>query len=88
MHKKECKVEYFYDDSYDSQVCEVIISPDKIVIEEEHGVIWTGINDGSGHFHLVNENNDTASLHMFTNGKILEGFWIESGEQGMWRIHI
>ncbi len=74
---------------------EVRIDEREIVVsyEDEYGVvIYRGDNDGSGHFNLefnAPGRNGRASLHRFLpDGNILEGYWIEDGSMGMWRIEL
>ncbi|MHB1643403.1 MAG: hypothetical protein ACYCS8_12220 [Acidithiobacillus sp.] len=72
---------------------EVRIDEREIVVsyEDDDGVvIYRGNNDGSGHFSLeAPERNGRASLHRFIpNGNFLEGYWIEGGSTGMWRIEL
>ncbi|MBU2807576.1 hypothetical protein HF285_04675 [Acidithiobacillus ferrooxidans F221] len=72
---------------------EVRIDEREIVVsyEDDDGVvIYRGNNDGSGHFSLeAPERNGRASLHRFIpNGNFLEGYWIEGGNRGMWRIEL
>ncbi|MDD5034479.1 MAG: hypothetical protein PHE55_06940 [Methylococcaceae bacterium] len=61
--------------------------------EDENGraivTTYEGKENGVGHFELSAPSvNGRATLHMFDGGKILEGFWVEGGEQGMWRIKL
>lgn len=40
-----------------------------------------------GHFNLTLEQGDgRASLHMFPGSKIMEGYWVEDGARGFWRL--
>lgn len=55
--------------------------------DDEGWVEYRGKSKGDGHFQLFcPERRGEASLHRFPDDKILEGFWIEGGYQGMWRI--
>jgi hypothetical protein len=57
--------------------------------DEDGNVIYRGKNDGSGHFELnCPERNGHASLHMFKNGKFVDGYWVEGGYKGFWRIEL
>ncbi len=82
----------FYDKTpaYEREPCQVRLDEKKIVVtyEEDGGYIeYSGKNDGTGHFELLAPGVDgRASLHMFPAGNILEGYWLESGHRGMWRI--
>ena len=65
--------------------CEVRIDEKTIVVSyhDDGPVIYKGGNDGTGHFELrCVERGGHASLHMFKNGRILEGYWIEGHEEG------
>jgi len=87
-----CKVDtFYYDDEADTDSpCEVRIDGDVIVVsyDGENGpIIYKGQAKGAGHFELRSTDVDgRATLHMFEGGKSLEGFWIEDGIEGMWRI--
>lgn len=82
----------YYDDTeaLEDEPCEVRIDGDLIVVsyEDDDGVvIYKGKSQGAGHFQLTApERNAKATLHMFEGSKILEGFWIEEGYKGFWRI--
>jgi hypothetical protein len=56
--------------------------------EDDRGVVnYKGEGKGPGHFALESlERNGKATLHMFEGSTILEGFWIEEGWKGFWRI--
>ncbi len=50
-------------------------------------VCYRGKNNGDGHFDLTApERNGKASLHCFPDSQLMEGYWLEDGLQGMWRI--
>jgi hypothetical protein len=52
--------------------------------EEE---VYEGEEIGEGHFELkARIGNGKGNLHRFSNGKILDGWWLEDGDEGMWRI--
>jgi hypothetical protein len=72
--------------------CEVRISGNKIWISYEGDggpVLYEGDEKSPGHFKLFcNSQKGRATLHRFPDDDILEGFWIESGYQGMWRIQL
>ena len=70
---------------------QVKIDDKEIVVsyQDSEWVEYRGKNKGDGHFQLsCPERKGEASLHQFPGGKILEGFWIENGYQGMWRIKL
>ena len=50
---------------------------------------YEGPEIGQGHFHLRAAAPDgEATLHCFPDSKILEGWWLEDGVVGMWRIEL
>jgi len=51
-------------------------------------LLWQGVEQAPGHFRLtkVGDNGSIASLHRFPGGKTLDGWWLEDGYEGMWRI--
>jgi len=71
---------------------QVKIDENEIVVSYQDDGEWVeyrGKNKGDGHFQLsCPDLKGEASLHQFPQGKILEGFWIEDGIQGMWRIRL
>lgn len=89
---KKCTMDTFY---YDGEAdtdsdCEVRIDGNEIVISYDGGegpVVYKGQAKGTGHYELRSVGVEgRATLHMFEGGKFLEGFWIEDGTEGMWRI--
>ncbi|QLP98560.1 MAG: hypothetical protein HZY79_15855 [Rhodoblastus sp.] len=72
--------------------CEVRLDGDEIIISyEENGChcLYKGRDVGHGHFELnCTENGGKATLHRFPDGDHLDGFWVQDGYQGMWRIHL
>jgi hypothetical protein len=78
-------------ETLETDPCEVTIGDGQISVkyEWEPGQLQTyqGPEVGDGHFNLtamVDEGK--ASLHRFPNGRILDGWWTEEGNEGMWRI--
>ncbi len=73
-----------------NETCEVRIDGDSIVVSYEDAggyTVYKGSVNGTGHFELEAPSvKGRASLHMFQGGKILEGYWVEDGSRGMWRI--
>lgn len=72
--------------------CVVRIDADMVVIEYESNdgrCVYRGHSVGEGHYRLqaVDFKGD-ATLHRFPSGSILEGFWVEEAQQGMWRIRL
>ena len=84
----------FFDDTvaYEDEECVVRIDEKSIKVsydDYEGNAIYRGKNDGSGHFELnCPEKDGHATLHMFKNGKFLEGYWVQSGGRGFWRIQL
>jgi len=84
----------FYSDGDVDDKCEVNISEEKIVLsyfdKDFNGyIIYSGEVVGDGHYKLeCKEVNGKGTLHRFPNGKRLEGFWVQDGEEGMWRIEL
>jgi hypothetical protein len=72
--------------------CSVRIDEEMIVVEysDDQGiVVYRGSSSGQGHYRLQKDGGrGDATLHRFPGGKILEGFWIEDVQQGMWRIRL
>jgi len=72
--------------------CEVKLGNHEIIISYAEGNgfgMYKGKELSPGHFSLeYPEKNGKASLHMFSDSKILEGFWVEDGARGFWRIHL
>lgn len=82
---------YYSDKNADTnEECEVSIESGQIVVRylaDDGFIEYVGHEIGDGHFELLCPDiNGKASLHQFPGGKILEGFWIEDGERGMWRL--
>lgn len=74
--------------------CVVRITGTEIVVEfEGDGTnVWhryMGEEEGEGHYHLTcPELSGTATLHRFKDVDVLEGYWKEGGEIGMWIIEL
>jgi hypothetical protein len=72
--------------------CSVRIDEEMIVVEysdDQDIVVYRGSSSGPGHYRLQKDGGrGDATLHRFPGGKILEGFWIEDVQQGMWRIRL
>jgi hypothetical protein len=51
---------------------------------------YSGAANGAGHYELRCEGYPQcrATLHRFEGSALLEGFWMEEGGQGMWRIRL
>ncbi|MGZ8243048.1 hypothetical protein [Methylomagnum sp.] len=89
-----CKADTLYYDGSDAATdwpCKVELDGGRIRVsyEDDDGetVVYEGHENGIGHFELnAPQVNGRATLHRFENGKILEGYWVEEGYRGMWRI--
>jgi hypothetical protein len=82
----------FYADGELSETsCQVRISRGGIAVSyaDEGEVVYEGTEDAPGHFRLACKAvNGRATLHRFPDGDMLEGFWTEGGNRGMWRIQL
>jgi hypothetical protein len=82
----------FYGDNpaFEGEECEIRINGNEIVIsysDSDGVVIYKGKDEGSGHFVLeCPERRGRATLHQIPTSKFLEGFWVEDGDKGFWRI--
>jgi hypothetical protein len=88
---------YFGDDTaMDRDRCQVRITDSEIEVfyeEEEideakvYGKVYRGAGIGQGHFGLNAQDGDgDAILRRVPDGRILVGWWTESGLEGKWRI--
>ena len=90
---RDCKVDiFYYEGDADIEKCEVRFEGNKIVVsyKDEGGyTTYSGESQGEGHFELTAPSvRGMATLHMFSKGRILEGYWREGGDGGMWRIFL
>jgi len=82
----------FYDDTpaYEGEECEIRIDNEEIVVsyKDDGGVVlYKGRDHGHGHFILeCPELQGKATLHQIPQSRFLEGYWIEEGTRGFWRI--
>lgn len=62
----------------------------EVAYDDDDGpVCYRGKNKGDGHFSLsAPEREGKASLHRFPDSNFLEGYWLEGGVRGMWRISL
>ncbi|WP_194724047.1 hypothetical protein [Noviherbaspirillum malthae] len=75
----------------DTEPYDVRISSKEVVVsypgDKGRAVIWRGDNDGSGRFELRAEGMDGfARLYLSRDGDVLEGYYREEGQVGMWQI--
>ena len=82
----------FGDDAVETQKCDVTFSEDGEILISYEGddiyIVYRGNEKSAGHYLLEGEPAGRASLHRFPGSMILEGYWEESGENGMWRIQL
>jgi hypothetical protein len=94
VYKNSPMTTAFFDETpaFEDEECVVRIEEDVIEVgydDEEGNVIYKGKNDSCGHFELIcPERSGRATLHMFKDGKILDGYWIEGGYKGFWSIEL
>jgi hypothetical protein len=73
-------------------MCEVRISHGEIIVSyqgEDGPTVYRGIEEGAGHFRVVcGKNGGKGTLHRFNDDYVLEGWWVEGGSTGMWRVHL
>lgn len=91
--KAAMKICYFSDEVSESLDCQVRIESDgEIAISYEtdgQHIVYKGRAKGDGHYLLSCENVEgRATLHGFSDSRILEGYWEENGLKGMWRIEL
>lgn len=83
---------YYEDDARETNIpCEVRIDNGDIVVaydDDDGPVVYNGKEIEPGHFKLtVSGRKYRATLHRFVDDPyVLEGWWIEDGYQGMWRL--
>ncbi|MBN9424288.1 MAG: hypothetical protein J0I91_17740 [Candidatus Accumulibacter sp.] len=72
--------------------CKVTIEGEMISVSYDIDGVnyrYAGRELAPGHFELSLDNgNGRASLHMFPNSKWIEGYWVEDGAEGFWRIFL
>ena len=73
--------------------CEVCFEGEAIAVsfaDEGTRVVYRGHTSGAGHWRLecVSGAKGRATLHRFEDEDVLEGWWLENGSEGMWRIRL
>lgn len=72
--------------------CEVVIRDSRIVVSywDDEGVVnYIGTEVAPGHFLLAApERKGEAILHRVPGGRFMDGFWIQDGAKGFWRIRL
>jgi len=88
-------ITWFLIDGYGTQPAQVKIAGKDIRVDciensEFEAEIWTGNENGAGHYTLRDSNGGEASLHRFKDASSLEGHCNEnySGGKGMWQIEL
>ncbi|MBR0669932.1 hypothetical protein [Neoroseomonas soli] len=78
-----------------TEECHVRLNPStnglEVIYTDHNGqeVAYQGAERGPGHWRLrCPQNGGEASLHAFPGSLIYEGWWVECGIEGMWRIAI
>lgn len=92
---------YSAGEAWENHPCIVQIDDENILVkymEDGAQVQYVGENLGDGHFHLTSTHlNGRATLHRFparadtnrgNDADVLEGYWTEAGNRGMWRIEL
>jgi hypothetical protein len=81
---------FYHEAAKTGHPCKVRIGGGHIELSyEDDGAVvkYVGFEVGQGHFELrAPEVQGTATLHMFENGKYMEGHWREGQYHGMWRV--
>jgi hypothetical protein len=89
-------MESYYGDmtTVDIGPCQVRIDDGRIEVfyQDEDGgeeMVYEGHEVSEGHFDLTKRKyKGKGTLHCFSGDKILDGWWSEGGDEGMWRIHL
>ena len=86
-----CTMESFFghEVALETAPCRVRIGDGHVEVfyDDDSGeVCYRGPEIGAGHYNVTREHHGAGSLHHFPDGRILEGWWREDGEVGMWRI--
>jgi hypothetical protein len=72
--------------------CQVRIHGTKITVSyEQHDgpVVYEGEEVAPGHFELAcARKSGRATLHRFPGENLLEGYWVQGQDRGMWRIEL
>lgn len=92
-HFRSCQMDTFHAGGIEFDwPCTARIDADTVVVEYETAdglCTYRGESLGEGHYRLKKlAGKGDATLHRFPGSMILEGFWIEEAEQGMWRIRL
>jgi len=89
--KAKMETAFFHGEESYEQECTVRLERENIAVSYEDNennlVVYTGTDHGGGHFVLgYPELKAKATLHQMEGSKCLEGYWVEEGVRGFWRI--
>ena len=91
---KDSKADLYHADGVtNGQSCQVRVGEDGSIALSYQGdagpVVYEGQEIGSGHYVLKAASvNGEGTLHRVPGEDILEGWWLEGGYEGMWRIEL
>jgi hypothetical protein len=91
---KNSKADLYYADGVThGESCQVRIGEDGSIALSYQGdsgpVVYEGKEIEAGHYVLKAASvNGQATLHKVPNEDVLEGWWLEAGNEGMWRIDL
>jgi hypothetical protein len=89
---KNCLMDTYHGDgSNNNQPCQVRIDERTLALSYQDAdgpVVYQGQERGEGHYELANASGGRGTLHCFKGSVFLEGYWIEKGAEGMWRIRL
>ena len=88
---RNCTMENFSDaDGQWEHPCQVRIGDGSITVSYELDgeiIVYQGPEIEPGHFRLTSDAvKGRATLHRFSDSDVLDGWWLESGYEGMWRV--
>ena len=87
---RNCTMEMFDAKGQWELPCEVRISDGSIAVSYNRGgvpKVYEGPETEPGHFKMTCDSiGGRATLHRFAGDDLLDGWWIEEGYEGMWRV--
>jgi hypothetical protein len=92
VHRK-CLMETFTDQGQlEDRPCQVRISEGTISVSHEEGgetLVYEGAEVEPGHFKLgCPPVKGYATLHRFKDDDVLDGWYVQEGFEGMWRVRL